>query len=178
MAFCPCWRKSRRSAQITSSLSALREPRVRPAGFPKSTFSFCKSGPPGGLHCLLPVRVQEHTRRRSRPGTDKFTMVGSERQRGRKSLILLAVPFITMQRRVVSCTVARPPAARMTGRLSPLASVAPRARRFRATCRSALKWNRESFRNQYRANIAVVCFQRSASPPVIAGWSFFGPRRA
>src|SRR5262249_41515593 len=34
MAFSPCSRKSRRSAQITSSLSLLREPRSRPAGFP------------------------------------------------------------------------------------------------------------------------------------------------
>src|SRR5215831_10131045 len=34
MAFCPCSRKSRRSAQMTSSLSLLREPRSRPAGLP------------------------------------------------------------------------------------------------------------------------------------------------
>jgi hypothetical protein len=33
MAFSPCLRKSRRSAQMTSSLSLLREPRTRPAGF-------------------------------------------------------------------------------------------------------------------------------------------------
>src|SRR6516165_6988404 len=33
MAFSPCLRKSRNNAQMTSSLSALREPRVRPAGF-------------------------------------------------------------------------------------------------------------------------------------------------
>src|SRR5262249_40065997 len=32
--FCPCCRKSRKSAQITSSLSLLREPRSRPAGLP------------------------------------------------------------------------------------------------------------------------------------------------
>jgi hypothetical protein len=31
-AFCPCCRKSRKSAQMTSSLSLLREPRSRPAG--------------------------------------------------------------------------------------------------------------------------------------------------
>src|SRR6516162_9437215 len=36
MAFSPCLRKSRRSAQMTSSLSLLREPRTRPAGFPDS----------------------------------------------------------------------------------------------------------------------------------------------
>src|SRR5262249_34405678 len=34
MAFCPCSRKSRRSAQMTSSLSLLREPRSRPARLP------------------------------------------------------------------------------------------------------------------------------------------------
>src|SRR6516164_4081689 len=34
MAFSPCLRKSRRSAQMTSSLSLLREPRGRPAGLP------------------------------------------------------------------------------------------------------------------------------------------------
>src|SRR5262249_1493474 len=33
MAFSPCLRKSRRSAQMTSSLSLLREPRSRPVGF-------------------------------------------------------------------------------------------------------------------------------------------------
>ena len=32
MAFSPCLRKSRRSAQMTSSLSLLREPRTRPRG--------------------------------------------------------------------------------------------------------------------------------------------------
>ena len=35
MAFCPCLQKSRRSAQITASLSALREPRGRPGGLPE-----------------------------------------------------------------------------------------------------------------------------------------------
>jgi hypothetical protein len=35
MAFSPCLRKSRKSAQMTSSLNALREPRGRPAGFPR-----------------------------------------------------------------------------------------------------------------------------------------------
>jgi len=34
MAFSPCLRKSRKSAQMTSSLSLLREPRSRPVGFP------------------------------------------------------------------------------------------------------------------------------------------------
>src|SRR5215472_7412126 len=34
MAFSPCLRKSRKSAQTTSSLNALREPRGRPAGLP------------------------------------------------------------------------------------------------------------------------------------------------
>src|SRR5215470_8886773 len=34
MAFSPCLRKSRKSAQMTSSLSLLREPRSRPAGLP------------------------------------------------------------------------------------------------------------------------------------------------
>src|SRR5262249_18939836 len=34
MAFSPCLRKSRNSAQMTSSLSLLREPRSRPVGFP------------------------------------------------------------------------------------------------------------------------------------------------
>ena len=33
-AFSPCCRKSRKSAQMTSSLNALREPRGRPAGLP------------------------------------------------------------------------------------------------------------------------------------------------
>src|SRR6516165_12564919 len=39
MAFSPCSRKSRRSAQMTSSLSLLREPRSRPAGFLASFLS-------------------------------------------------------------------------------------------------------------------------------------------
>ena len=34
-AFCPCSRKSRKSAQMTSSLNPLREPRNRPAGLPE-----------------------------------------------------------------------------------------------------------------------------------------------
>src|SRR5262245_52360269 len=36
MAFSPCLRKSRKSAQMTSSLNALREPRGRPAGLPET----------------------------------------------------------------------------------------------------------------------------------------------
>jgi hypothetical protein len=35
-AFSPCLRKSRKIAQMTSSLNALREPRTRPAGLPNA----------------------------------------------------------------------------------------------------------------------------------------------
>src|SRR6516165_10169599 len=44
MAFSPCLRKSRKSAQMTSSLSLLREPRSRPVG--SRDFTGCVLMPP------------------------------------------------------------------------------------------------------------------------------------
>src|SRR6516164_4790510 len=52
MAFCPCSRKSRRSAQMTSSLSLLREPRSRPAGFPPRGATHKKLGDKGKMAVL------------------------------------------------------------------------------------------------------------------------------
>ena len=63
-AFSPCLRKSRKSAQMTSSLKALREPRARPAGFCRNVIERLLEAAPNapdglgvGEHVAVPLAL-------------------------------------------------------------------------------------------------------------------------